>query len=67
MKTEQEMMKEYLQLKYKYNRAISKINALADKRKVSYQDDLMYEHLKMLLNQIELALKEKAKELKKVL
>lgn len=67
MKTEQEMMKEYLQLKYKYNRTLSKINALADKRKVDYRDDVMYEQLKMFLNQIELTLKEKSKELKKVL
>lgn len=67
MKTEKKLIKQYLELKYKYNRTICKINALADKSTNTYQDDVTYEHLKMVLNQIELALKSKSKELSKVL
>ena len=67
MKTEKELIKEYLNLKYKYNKRITYINKLSSKEKKDYRDMFRYEHSKMLLYQLELALKNKSKELKAVL
>ena len=67
MKTEKEIIKEYLDLKLKYNRRITYINKLVSKAKKDYRDVFRYEHSKMLLYQLELALKVKAKELKGVI
>lgn len=67
MTTERELIKEYLELKNKYNKVVAMINRLADKRKVDYRDDARYEHLKLMANQIKQAVQKKAKELKEVL
>lgn len=67
MKTENELIKEYLQLKYRLNKVLLEINALGNRKGKRYYDMAKYEKYKMLLSDLESKLKEKAKELKKVL
>lgn len=67
MKTEKELIKEYLELKAKYNRKVTYVNKMIDNRKKNYRDSHRYEKAKMVLYQMELAIKRKAKELKEIL
>lgn len=67
MKTERELINEYLGLKNRYNRGVTYVNRLVGKLKQEDGDKERYIRAKGVLQQMEKAIKRKAHELKKIL